>query len=53
MQNGRVPNAKWDIGLTRIGRVSCISQSRNPGMSEAEETLRPRVQLSCCKWMAA
>lgn len=48
MLNGHVPKAKWGTGLTRIGRVSHISERRNPRMSELGETLRHVVQPNYC-----
>lgn len=46
--------AKCKMGhWTNQDRVQCISESRNPGMSELGEVLRHIVQLSCCMWMDA
>ena len=44
MLKGSVPNAEWSVELTRIDRVYCISECRNPRISELRETLRHVAQ---------
>ena len=48
MLKGSVPNAERSVELTRIDRVYCVSECRNPRMSELRETLRHMVQPNYC-----
>lgn len=46
--NGCVTNAEWGLGLARIDRLQCVSESRNSGLSELGGILRNRVQPNDC-----